>query len=69
LKTEASSEEKLDIRKKLFTMRVVKHSNRSSREVVEAPAMETFKATLDGAPSNLVEDVPAHCRAVRLHDL
>ncbi|KFP13533.1 hypothetical protein Z169_12522, partial [Egretta garzetta] len=44
----------LDIRKKFFTMRVVKHWNRLPREVVEAPSLETFKARLDGALSNLI---------------
>ncbi|KFP19233.1 hypothetical protein Z169_10396, partial [Egretta garzetta] len=42
------------IRKKFFTMRVVKHWNRLPREVVEAPSLETFKARLDGALSNLI---------------
>jgi len=46
---------RLDIRKKLFTMRVAKHWNRLSREVVEAPSLETFEARLDRALSNLVE--------------
>ncbi|PKU45846.1 hypothetical protein llap_3847 [Limosa lapponica baueri] len=45
---------KLDIRKKFFTMRVVRHWNRLSREVVEAPCLEMFKARLDGALRNLV---------------
>ncbi|KFP12655.1 hypothetical protein Z169_06442, partial [Egretta garzetta] len=45
---------RLDIRKKFFTMRVVKHWNRFPREVVEAPSLETFKARLDGALSNLI---------------
>ncbi|KFP23307.1 hypothetical protein Z169_03478, partial [Egretta garzetta] len=45
---------RLDIRKKFFTMRVVNHWNRLPREVVEAPSLETFKARLDGALSNLV---------------
>jgi len=35
-------------------MRVVKQRNRLPREVVEAPSLETFKARLDGALSNLV---------------
>jgi len=45
---------RIDIRKKFFTMRVVKHWHRLSREVVAAPFLETFKARLDGALSNLV---------------
>ncbi|KFP14449.1 hypothetical protein Z169_14990, partial [Egretta garzetta] len=43
-----------DIRKKFFTMRVVKHWNRLPREVVEAPSLEAFKARLDRALSNLI---------------
>ncbi|KFR07244.1 hypothetical protein Y956_16632, partial [Nipponia nippon] len=45
---------RLDIRKKFFTMRVVKHWNRLCREVVDAPSLETFKARLDRALSNLI---------------
>ncbi|KFP10677.1 hypothetical protein Z169_16116, partial [Egretta garzetta] len=45
---------RLDIRKKFFTMRVVKHWNRLPREVVEAPSLEAFKARLDGAVSSLI---------------
>ncbi|KFP09295.1 hypothetical protein Z169_01547, partial [Egretta garzetta] len=45
---------RLDIRKKFFTMRVVKHWNKLPREVVEAPSLETSKARLDGALSNLI---------------
>ncbi|KFP11295.1 hypothetical protein Z169_05066, partial [Egretta garzetta] len=45
---------RLDIRKKFFTMRVVKHWNRLPREVVQAPSLETFQARLDGALSNLI---------------
>jgi len=33
---------------------VVKHWHRLPREAVEAPSLETFKARLDGALSNLV---------------
>ncbi|KFO89487.1 hypothetical protein N320_08620, partial [Buceros rhinoceros silvestris] len=43
-----------DIRKKFFTVRVVKHWNRFPREVVDAPSLETFKVMLDGALGNLI---------------
>ncbi|KFR17519.1 hypothetical protein N306_01489, partial [Opisthocomus hoazin] len=45
---------RLDIRKIIFTIRVVKHWNRLPREAVAAPSLEVFKARLDGALSNLV---------------
>ena len=45
---------RLDIRNKLFTVRIVKHWNRMPREVADAPIVEAFKARLDGALSNLV---------------
>ncbi|KFQ12121.1 hypothetical protein N330_13136, partial [Leptosomus discolor] len=45
---------RLDIRKKFFTVRVVRHWNRFPREAVAAPSLGVFKARLDGALSNLV---------------
>jgi len=45
---------RLGLRKKFFTVRVVRHWNRLPSEDVDAPSLETFKARLDGALSNLV---------------
>ncbi|KGL93178.1 hypothetical protein N301_01840, partial [Charadrius vociferus] len=45
---------RLDIRKKFFTLRVVRHWHRLPREAVDAPSLEVFKARLNGALSNLV---------------
>ncbi|KFO88423.1 hypothetical protein N320_07999, partial [Buceros rhinoceros silvestris] len=45
---------RLDIKKKLFTARAVKHWNRLPREVVDAPSLKALKAMLDGALSNLL---------------
>ena len=44
----------LDIRKKFFPVRVVRHWHRLPREAVAAPSLAVFKARLDGALSNLV---------------
>ncbi|KFR17109.1 hypothetical protein N306_14080, partial [Opisthocomus hoazin] len=45
---------RLEIRKKFFTVRVVKHWNRLPREAVAAPSLAWFKARLNGALSSLV---------------
>ncbi|KFO54459.1 hypothetical protein N302_04721, partial [Corvus brachyrhynchos] len=45
---------RLDIRKKLFTVRVVRPWHRLPREAVDIPSLAVSKARLDGALSNLV---------------
>ncbi|KFQ23023.1 hypothetical protein N332_11880, partial [Mesitornis unicolor] len=45
---------RLDIRKKFFTVRVVRHWHRLPREVVDAPSLEVFRARLDRVLSSLV---------------
>ena len=45
---------RLDIRKKFFPVRVVRHWKRLPREAVAAPSLAVFKARLDGALSDLV---------------
>jgi len=44
---------RLNIRKKFFTVRVIRHWNRFPREAVDALSLAVFKARLDGALSNL----------------
>ena len=43
---------RLDIRKKFFIQRVVKHWHRLPREAVDAPSLESFKIKLVGALHN-----------------
>lgn len=45
---------RLNIRKKYFTVRIVKHWNRLFRYTVNAPFLRVFKDMLDGNLSNLI---------------
>ena len=44
---------RLDVRRKLFTQRMVTHWYRLPREVVDAPSLDAFKARLDVAVGSL----------------
>ena len=44
----------LDVRKKSFTVRVVRYWHRLPRDVVDVLSLETFKARLDQALGNLI---------------
>ncbi|KFZ60585.1 hypothetical protein N321_04241, partial [Antrostomus carolinensis] len=45
---------RLDLRRKFFTQRMMRHWNRLPREAVDAPSLEPFKARLDGALGSLI---------------
>jgi len=45
---------RLDTKKGLFPIGIVRHWNMLSREVRDAPSLELFKVRLDGALGNLV---------------
>ncbi|KFO05944.1 hypothetical protein N312_13471, partial [Balearica regulorum gibbericeps] len=45
---------RLDVGKKFFSVKVVRHWKRLPREFVEAPSLEVFKTRLDGALGNVV---------------
>ena len=45
---------RLDIRKKVFTVRFVKYWNMLPREVADAPSLETFKVRMNGTLGNLI---------------
>jgi len=49
---------RLDVRKKYFTMRVVKHWNGLPREAADAPSLETFEVKVDRALSTWSSSCP-----------
>ena len=44
----------MDIRKKYFTIRLMRHRSRLPREVVDTPPLETNEVKLNGALSTLM---------------
>ena len=60
---------RLDIRKKHFTKRMVRHWNRLPRGAGDAPSLEVFKVGWGSEQPGLAEDVSAHCRGVGLANL
>ena len=45
---------RLDIRKKVFTVKIVRHRKKLPREVVAVPSLGVFMSRLDRALSNLI---------------
>ena len=45
---------RLEMRRKFFSQRVVRHWNRLPKEAVDAPSLQAFKARLDVALGSLV---------------
>ena len=44
----------MNLRKKFFTMRMVRQWHKLPREAVGTPSLDTFKARLDGALGSLI---------------
>lgn len=56
----------LDVMSLYFTMRMVRHLNRFSREVVESLTLEVFKAQLNDSLSNIIQIQHSLCFCRRL---
>lgn len=50
-----SGDIEINVRRKFFPMRVVRHWNGCHREIVDVPCLEVFKARWDGALRKLVQ--------------
>lgn len=50
--------------KKLFTVKVVRHWNRSLREVVDVPSLDVYKAEWGSELPGVERGVPAHGRRI-----
>lgn len=59
----------LDVRKKLFTIGVVRHWDGLPREVMDVPSLESFRVGLYSEQrDDVAVVVPVRCRGLRLRD-
>lgn len=58
----------LDVRKKLFTIGVVRHGDGLAREVMDVLSLELFRVRLYSEQCDVAIGVPVHCRGLRRGD-